>query len=62
MKLNNNIRFRDAEKILKQNGFVYDKTRGSHHQYVKDGQRIVINRNINPCVWLRLIKENKLKV
>jgi len=62
MKLNNNIKFRDAEKILKRNGFVYDKTRGSHHQYVRNGIRIVVNKNINPCVWLRLVKENNLEV
>ena len=62
MRRNNNIKFREAEKILKRNGFTYDKTKGSHHQYVKDGHRVVINININPCVWLRLVKENKLKV
>jgi predicted RNA binding protein YcfA (HicA-like mRNA interferase family) len=61
-RLNNNLKFRDVDKILKRNGFIYDKTRGSHHQYVKNGQRIVVNRDINPCVWLRLVKENHLEV
>jgi len=62
MKLNNNIKFRDAEKILKRNGFVYDKNRGRQHQYVRNDIRIVVNKNINPCVWLRLVKENNLEV
>ncbi len=62
MRRNNNIKFREVDKILKQNGFVYDKTTGSHHQYVKDGKRVVVNRKINPCVWLRLVKENNLEV
>lgn len=61
-RLNNNIKFRDVEKILKKNGYVYDKARGSHYQYVKNGNRVVVNRNINPCVWLRLVKENNLEV
>ena len=62
MRMNNNIKFREVDKILKRNGYVYDRTKGSHHQYVKDGNRVVVNRNINPCVWLRLVKENKLEV
>lgn len=62
MRMNNNIKFKEVERILKRNGYVYDRTKGSHHQYVKDGNRVVVNRNINPCVWLRLVKENNLEV
>lgn len=61
-RLNNNLKYRDIDRILKRNGFVYDRTRGSHIQYVKDGHRIVVNINTNPCVWLRLVKEYKLEV
>lgn len=60
MKLNQNIKFREAEKILLFNGFVYDKCRGSHHQYIRNGHRVVINLKLNACVWQRICKENKL--
>jgi predicted RNA binding protein YcfA (HicA-like mRNA interferase family) len=62
MRRNNNIKFREVDRILKRNGFAYDKTRGSHFQYVRDGRRVVVTREINACVWLRLIKENNLEV
>ena len=57
------INFREAEKILKNNGYTYERTRGSHFQYVKDGKRIVITRKkVNPCVWARLVKEYNLVI
>lgn len=62
MRLNNNLKYRDIDRILKRNGFVYDRTRGSHIQYVKGKHRIVVNINTNPCVWLRLVKEYQLEV
>lgn len=60
MRLNQNIKFKEADRILRNNGFIYDKSRGSHHHYVKNGRRVVVNRDINPCVWQRLCKENNL--
>lgn len=56
------ITFREADKILKLYGFVPDKIKGSHHHYLRNGKRIVINLDINPCVWRRLCKENNLPV
>ena len=62
MHLNNNIKFREADKILRKNGFNYDKTKGSHIHYKRNGIRVVITKDLNPCVWQRLCKENKLKL
>ena len=61
-RLNNNLKYKEIDKILRRNGFVYDKTRGGRIQYVRNGHRIVVNKETNPCVWLRLVKENKLEV
>ena len=60
MRLEQNIKFRQAEKILIQNGFVFDKTKGSHHQYIRNGHRVVINLKLNACVWQRICKENNI--
>ncbi len=55
------VRFREAERILLNNGFRKDKVKGSHHQYIKDGRRVVINLKLNRMVWQRLCKENGLE-
>ena len=54
------ISFREAEKILNNNGYILDKIKGSHYQYIKDGKRIVITLQLNKMIWRRLCKENKL--
>ena len=54
------LRFRDAQRILFKNGFVLDRIKGSHHYYVKDKQRVVINTKLNRMVWQRVKKENHL--
>ena len=56
------IRFRDADKVLRKNGYVHNRSKGSHHLYVKNGQSIVINNCTNMMVWQRLCKENKLNI
>lgn len=56
------IRFREADRVLRRNGYICDRTRGSHHHYVKDGRAIVINNRTNRMVWQRLCKENKLNI
>lgn len=56
------IRFRDADRVLRGNGYVHNRTRGSHHLYVKDGVSIVINNRTNMMVWKRLCKENELNI
>ena len=55
------VRFREAERILIKNGYKKDKVKGSHHQYVKDGHRVVINLKLNRMVWQRIKKENNLE-
>ena len=54
------IKLRDANKILIDNGFVLDRIRGSHYQYVRNEQKVVINIRTNEMVWRRLCKENKI--
>ena len=60
MAQNNNIRFKEADRVLRRNGFVCDRTRGSHHHYVKDDKAVVINIRTNKMVWRRLCKEHNL--
>lgn len=58
------IDWRTAEKILRKNGFEYDRSRGkssSHRHYVRNGERVIINIRLNPMVWNRLCKEHNLK-
>lgn len=55
--MNKQITFRKIEQILKKNGYVHKRTKGSHFIYEKDGKCIVINLKINACVWNRLIRE-----
>ena len=54
------VTFREADKMLRNNGFKRDKIKGSHHHYVRNGRRVVINLNLNRMVWQRLCKENDL--
>lgn len=47
--------------IVRRNGFHYNRSSGDHFIYVnKYGKHISIPRNLNPCIALRLIKENSL--
>ena len=55
------IKFRDAERILKNNGFRLDRIKGSHHYYVKGKQKVMINLDLNRMVWQRIKKENNLR-
>ena len=64
----NDIKFRDANRILKKNGYTLMYVRGDHHNYVgPDGQRIVLpfhkNRN-NECghnIWTRTCRQYSIK-
>jgi len=53
---------KDAQKILKKNGFVIDRYHGSHTIYINaDGRHISINmENFNGIIFRRLVKENHL--
>ena len=55
------VKFRDAARILKKNGFQLYRIRGSHHYYVRGKQKVMINLDLNPMVWLRIKKENNLR-
>ena len=54
------VRFRDAQRILINNGFVLDRIRGSHHYYVRGNYSVAINLKLNRMVWQRIKKENNL--
>jgi predicted RNA binding protein YcfA (HicA-like mRNA interferase family) len=52
---------RDFIKLVQKNGFVHDRTKGSHQIYRNaDGRHISIPRNLEAPIARRLIKENKL--
>lgn len=54
---------RKAVKILNDNGFRYERSKGDHDIYVKDGKHITIpykSKGINKMLWRRLVKENGL--
>lgn len=57
------IKFKEMQKILRNNGYTLDRYNGDHYIYVKRGtSHISINRELNPMVARRLIKENNLIV
>lgn len=62
MAHNNDIRFKEADRVLRRNGFVCDRTRGSHHHYVNGDKSVVINIKTNRMVWKRICKEYGLVV
>ena len=50
-------------RIIKRNGFHYDRHNGSHSIYVNDaGRHISIPQKLECVIARRLIKENNLKV
>ena len=55
------IKLREADQILRDNGFVRDRVKGSHHHYIKDGRTVVVNLRINRMVWKRICKENGIE-
>lgn len=54
---------REFAKLLKQNGYAVARTSGDHTVYYNAERKdsITVNRNINPMVVRRLIKEHNLK-
>ena len=60
----NNIRqinIRDMEKILKFNGFSFDRQNGSHKIWIKGNRTISVPSVTLKCVIAnRIIKENRL--
>lgn len=51
----------EFDKILNNNGFFYNRCRGSHFVYInKSGKHISIPRHLRCVIAQRLIKENNL--
>ena len=54
---------REFIKIVKFNGFWYDRHNGDHAIYVNDkGRHISIPKNLECVIARRLIKENNLNI
>ncbi len=54
---------REFIRVLKDNGFTYNRSKGDHYIYKNtDGKSITFNCNLNCMVARRLIKENDLEV
>lgn len=53
---------RGFKRLLKANDYTLVRSNGSHFVYhSRDGNTISINKDLNPMVAKRLIKENNLK-
>ena len=54
---------REFCKVLKNNGFHFNRQNGDHHIYLNaNGRHISVPMRLNACIALRLIKENNLKI
>ena len=54
---------REFIRLLKDNGFTYNRSKGDHYTYKKGPKSITFNfRGLNCMVAHRLIKENELEV
>lgn len=47
-------------KVVKKNGFRYERHSGSHAIYIRDGKHISIPHKLECVIARRLIKENNL--
>ena len=59
------IKFRDVERILKRNGYVGEKAKGSHVKFRKGVDSLVITNasgGVNQMLWRRLVKEHKISI
>lgn len=53
---------REFIRIVKSNGFSYNRHNGDHAIYVKDGRHISIPQKLECVIARRLIRENNLEV
>lgn len=55
---------REFVPILRKNGYTKARSKGSHFTFINRTTRriITVNKDLNPMVRERLIKENKLEV
>lgn len=59
------IRFRDVERILKRNGYVGEKAKGSHVKFRRGADSLVITNasdGVNRMLWRRIVKEHKISI
>ena len=59
------LKFRDVERILKINGYVGEKAKGSHVKFRKGIDSLVItnaSRGVNQMLWRRLVKKHKISI
>lgn len=60
------IKFRDVERILKRNGYVGEKAKGSHVKFRRGGADSLVITNtssgVNQMLWRRLVKEHKISI
>lgn len=55
--------FKEFVKIVKMNGFYYDRSNGDHSIFVNDkGRHISIPQKLECVIARRLIKENNLNI
>lgn len=54
---------RDFVPVLKRNGYIYARSKGSHFVFInrKTGKHISVNKDLNEMVRERLVKENCLE-
>lgn len=54
---------REFERLLANNGWIYDHQTGDHKIWIKNGRHMSVPiRKKNPMLFRRLIKENRLEV
>lgn len=51
---------REFVRVLRHNGFSYDRHNGDHSIYVRKGRHISVPETLNSVIARRLIKENNL--
>lgn len=56
------ITYKEMCRLLRKNGYMFDRQKGDHTIWVKEGcNHVSINMHLNPMVARRLVKENNLK-
>lgn len=63
MRLNQNIKYREADKVLRANGYKKYSCNGSHWKYRNEKHHnIIVPKDLNPALWGRLVRENNLTI
>lgn len=53
---------REFIRVVRYNGYSYNRHNGDHAIYVKDGRHISIPQKLESVIARRLIKEHKLNI